>query len=289
MGLRLVKWFVFIEGILRRSAGCVSPTPAPLSSAAMPSLHLTKGFIHLGRIDKAMDLLREMLNKRQGADSIVYNNLIFEFLNLGNLEKANVVLLKYGKKSEAWALFERIKFSKAIDTFDKIEMHLKSKAFIMDVAGYNNIITQFCENEMLDEAEKLLGEMPTKILPQNTTDFGLDFSKDVIDQMMRASVGITPALHNFVSKAFGQVGRGEKIDRVLNMDRNNIIYDCKRFIAAFLSHARAFAALALVLSRALAALISKHKVAAEVVAAPVTAAVAESMEAKISKDTYAAY
>ncbi|KAL5848561.1 hypothetical protein ACOSQ4_006574 [Xanthoceras sorbifolium] len=234
--------------------------------------HLTKGFIHSGRIDKAMDLLREMLNKRQGADSIVYNNLIFEFLNLGNLEKANV-LLKYGKKSEAWALFERMldnhqtptcfklrKFSKAIDTFDKIEMHLKSKAFIMDVAGYNNIITQFCENEMLDEAEKLLGEMPTKILPQNFAtrcydflgilihaylkvdriedalhlfnqmeDSGLirgllnegqlDLSKDVIDQMTRASVGITLTLHNFVSETFGQVGRGEKIDRFLNPDK----------------------------------------------------------------------
>ncbi|KAL5784333.1 hypothetical protein ACOSQ2_006725 [Xanthoceras sorbifolium] len=238
--------------------------------------HLTKGFIDSGRIDKAMDLLREMLNKRQGADSIrtlfnelkkrcmVYDEVVNAtfmewWFSQGNENDTKMisatynalleVLLKYGKKSEAWALFERMldnhqtptcfklrKFSKAIDTFDRIEMHLKSKAFIMDVAGYNNIITQFCENEMLDEAEKLLGEMPTKSLPPDTTDSGLDFSKDVIDQMIRASVGITPALHNFVSEAFGQVGR-------------------------------------------------------EVVAAAVIAAAAatESMEAKVSEDTYAAY
>ncbi|KAL5784334.1 hypothetical protein ACOSQ2_006726 [Xanthoceras sorbifolium] len=41
----------------------------------------------------------------------------------------------------------------------------------------------------------------------------LDLSMDLIDGMMRASVGITHALHNFVSKAFGQAGRGEEIER----------------------------------------------------------------------------
>ncbi|KAH7522836.1 hypothetical protein JRO89_XSUnG0099500 [Xanthoceras sorbifolium] len=358
---------------------------APFSPSHVTYRHLTKGFIDSGRIDEAMDLLREMLNKGQGADSIVYNNLISGFLNLGNLEKANElfdelkercvvydgvvnatfmewwfsqgkennamesykslldrnfrmtpatcnalleVLLKYGKKPEAWALFEQMldnhqtptvqavnsdtfnvmvnecfklgKFSEAIDTFKRVGTHPKSKAFIMDVAGYNNIITRFCENEMLDEAEKLFGEMSTKSLPPDVTTFRtlidaylkvekiddalrlfnqmadsgmrvvmsfgtrvfselisngkaaecvpilikmgekdpkpdfliydvvargllneglLDLSKDVIDQMMKASVGITPALQNFVSEAFGQAGRGEEIERVLNADR----------------------------------------------------------------------
>ncbi|KAL5781408.1 hypothetical protein ACOSP7_006437 [Xanthoceras sorbifolium] len=66
----------------------------------------------------------------------------------------------------------------------------------------------------------------------------------------------------------------------LLFNRNNIIYDYMRFIATFLSHARA---LALVLSRALSALISKHKVAAEVMAAVVAAAAVKSMEAKVDR------
>ncbi|XP_023546091.1 pentatricopeptide repeat-containing protein At1g10270-like [Cucurbita pepo subsp. pepo] len=62
---------------------------APFSPSAVTYRHLTKGLIDSGRIGEAVDLLREMLNKGHGADSLVYNNLISGFLNLENLEKAN--------------------------------------------------------------------------------------------------------------------------------------------------------------------------------------------------------
>lgn len=45
--------------------------------------------IDAGRIGEAVDLLREMLNKGLGADSIVYNNLIKGFLDLEDFDKAN--------------------------------------------------------------------------------------------------------------------------------------------------------------------------------------------------------
>ncbi|KAL7082308.1 hypothetical protein ACP275_14G091100 [Erythranthe tilingii] len=62
---------------------------APYSPSAVTYRHLTKGLIDAERMNDAVDLLREMLNKGHGADSLVFNNVILGFLNLGNLEKAN--------------------------------------------------------------------------------------------------------------------------------------------------------------------------------------------------------
>ncbi|GAV77165.1 PPR domain-containing protein/PPR_1 domain-containing protein/PPR_2 domain-containing protein [Cephalotus follicularis] len=358
---------------------------APFSPSPVTYRHLTKGLIDAGRIGEAVDLLREMLNKGQGADSLVYNNLISGFLKLGNLDKANElfdelkqrctvydgvvnatfmdwwfnqgkekeamesyksllerqfkmtpitcntlleVLLKHGKKQEAWDLFGQMldnhkppntqavnsdtfnvmvnecfklqKFSEAIDTFKKVGTAAGSKPFAMDVAGFNNIIARFCEHEMLTEVDKLFAELSTKSLtPDCTTyrtlidaymkmdriddafkvfnkmvDAGLrvvasfgtrvfdglikngkaveaaqiltkmgekdpkpdppvydvvirglcnegafDRSRDIVDQMLRHGVGITPALRDFVLDSFGKVGRGEEIEKVLNANR----------------------------------------------------------------------
>ncbi|KAL6184023.1 hypothetical protein ACLB2K_045430 [Fragaria x ananassa] len=62
---------------------------APFSPSPVTYRHLTKGLIDAGRIGDAVDLLREMLNKGHGADSLVFNNLIKGFLDLENLDKAN--------------------------------------------------------------------------------------------------------------------------------------------------------------------------------------------------------
>ncbi|KAJ1406689.1 Tetratricopeptide-like helical domain superfamily [Sesbania bispinosa] len=222
---------------------------APFSPSPVTYRHLTKGLINAGRIDEAVVLLREMLNKGHGADSLVFNNLISGFLELGNLEKANVlfdelkerclvydgvvhatymewffnkgrdkeamdsykslmdrqfrmtpatcnvlleVLLKHGKKTQAWSLFDQMldnhtppnfqavnsdtfnimvnecfelgKFDEALATFKKVGTKPNSKPFAMDVAGYNNIIARFCENGMLSEAETLFEELCSKSL-----------------------------------------------------------------------------------------------------------------------------
>lgn len=358
---------------------------APFSPSPVTYRHLTKGLIDAGRIGEAVDLLREMLNKGHGADSLVYNNLISGFLNLENLEKANElfdelkerclvydgvvnatymewyfnkgrdkeamesykslmdrqfrmtpatcnvlleVLLKHGKKTEAWALFDQMldnhtppnfqavnsdtfnimvnecfklgKFSEALATFKKVGTKANSKPFAMDVAGYNNIIARFCENGMLSEAETLFEELCSKSLspdvPTHRTlidaylkmeriddalrvfnrmvdaglrvvaSFGnrvfdelikngkatdcaqilskmgekdpkpdptcyevvikglcdeglLDKGRDLLNEVMRYGVGVTPALREFVTEVFGKAGRGEEIERLLGMNR----------------------------------------------------------------------
>ncbi|KAK4279959.1 hypothetical protein QN277_011651 [Acacia crassicarpa] len=358
---------------------------APFSPSPVTYRHLTKGLIDAGRIGEAVDLLREMLNKGHGADSLVYNNLISGFLNLGNLEKANElfdelkerclvydgvvnatymewffnqgrgkeamesyrslmdrqfrmtpatcnvlleVLLRHGREKEAWTLFDQMldnhtppnfqavnsdtfnimvnecfklgKFSEALATFKKVGTKANSKPFAMDVAGYNNIIARCCENGMLPKAETLFEELCSKSLspdvPTHRTlieaylkmeriedalrvfnrmvdaglrvvaSFGnrvfdelmkngkaidcaqilskmgekdpkpepscyevvimglcgeglLDKGRDLLDEVMRYGVGITPALKEYVTEVFGKAGRGEEIERLLGMNR----------------------------------------------------------------------
>ncbi|XP_010263343.1 PREDICTED: pentatricopeptide repeat-containing protein At1g10270-like [Nelumbo nucifera] len=229
---------------------------APFSPSPVTYRHLTKGLIDAGRITDAVDLLREMLNKGHGADSLVYNNIIGGFLNLGNEERAleffdelrerclvydglvhstimdwyfkqgrekdamdsyrslldrqfkmtpatcnglMEVLLKHGKRAEALALFNQMldshtppnfqavntdsfnimvnecfrlgNFSEAIEMFKKTGTKQGSKPYQMDAAGFNNIISRFCEHGMLSEAEKMFGEMPTKSVNPDVNTF----------------------------------------------------------------------------------------------------------------------
>nr|XP_016486241.1 PREDICTED: pentatricopeptide repeat-containing protein At1g10270-like isoform X1 [Nicotiana tabacum] len=229
---------------------------APFSPSAVTYRHLTKGLIDSDRIAEAVDLLREMLNKGHGADSLVYNNLILGFLNLDNLEKANElfdelkerctvydgvvnatfmdwffkqgkvkeamesyrslldkkyrmvpatcnvlleVLLRHGRETEAWVLFDAMlddhtpptfqavnsdtfnlmvnecfrlgKVSEALDTFKKVGKGLKTRPFAMDVAGYNNMISRLCELEMMEEAEKYYMELCNKSLSPDVTTY----------------------------------------------------------------------------------------------------------------------
>ncbi|XP_043698294.1 pentatricopeptide repeat-containing protein At1g10270-like [Telopea speciosissima] len=234
---------------------------APFSPSPVTYRHLTKGLVDAGRISDAVDLLRQMLNKGHGADSLVYNVLIAGYLNLGNLERAiefldelrerclvydgvvhatfmdwywkqgkdaeamesyrNLldrqfkmspvtcntlleVLLKYEKATEASALFLQMldnhtppnfqavntdtfntmvnecfrlgKLSEAIEVFKKAGTQPKSKPYMMDAAGFNNIMDKFCEHGLVSEAEKLFAEMSTKsvILNINTYKIFID-------------------------------------------------------------------------------------------------------------------
>ncbi|KAB2628357.1 pentatricopeptide repeat-containing protein [Pyrus ussuriensis x Pyrus communis] len=238
------------------------------------------------------------------------------------------VLLKHGKKKEAWDLFDQMldnhtppnfqavnsetfnimvnecfklgKYDEAIATFKKVGTKVNSKPFSMDVAGYNNIIARYCENEMLPEAETLFAELSSKSLTPDVTthrtlidaylkveriddalkifsrmvEVGLrvvaslgkrvfdelikngkavdcaqilkkmgekdpkpdasfydavikgvcnegvlDTGCDLLEEMVRYGIGVPPELQQFVNEVFGEAGRGEEIQRVLNANR----------------------------------------------------------------------
>ncbi|KAG6780132.1 hypothetical protein POTOM_012986 [Populus tomentosa] len=271
---------------------------ALFSPSAVTYRHLTKGLIDAGRIEDAVALLREMLAKGHGADSLVYNNVIKGFLKLGNLKKANEffdelkerclvydgvinatfmdwwfkqgkdkeamgsykswqdknfkvvpatcntileVLVRYGKKEAACALFEHMLdnhtppthqavnsdtfnimvnecfkeagFEEAIHTFKKVGAKSGSKPFQMDVAGYNNIITRFCENGMMEHAEEFFAALLAKCLTPDVVTFRtlIDaYSKrEEIDDVLRtlnkmADAGLR-VVASFGTRVFGEL------------------------------------------------------------------------------------
>lgn len=245
-----------------------------------------------------------MLNKGHGADSLVYNNLISGFLELGNLDKANElfdelkerclvydgvvnatymewffnngrdkeamdsykslmdrqfkmtpvtcnvlleVLLKHGKKTQAWALFDQMldnhtppnfqavnsdtfnimvnecfnlgKFHEALATFRKAGTKSNSKAFAMDVAGYNNIISRFCENGLLSEAETLFEELCSKSLspdvPTHRTLIDAYMKMERIDDALKVFHRMVDAglrvVTNFCNRVFDELIKNDKV------------------------------------------------------------------------------
>ncbi|XP_052307450.1 pentatricopeptide repeat-containing protein At1g10270 isoform X9 [Populus trichocarpa] len=276
---------------------------ALFSPSSVTYRHLTKGLIDAGRIEDAVALLREMLAKGHGADSLVYNNVIKGFLELGNLEKANEffdelkerclvydgvinatfmdwwfkqgkdkeamgsykswqdknfkvvpatcntileVLVRYGKKEAACALFEHMLdnhtpptqqavnsdtfnimvnecfkeagFEEAIHTFKKAGTKSGSKPFQMDVAGYNNIIARFCENGMMEHAEEFFAALLAKCLTPDVVTFRtlIDayLKREEIDDVLRtlnkmADAGLR-VVASFGTRVFGELIKNGK-------------------------------------------------------------------------------
>ncbi|CAH8340125.1 unnamed protein product [Eruca vesicaria subsp. sativa] len=177
--------------------------------------NLIKGFLDLGEFDKANECFDELKSKCTVYDGIVNATFMEYWFEKGEDEKAmecykdlldkkfrmhpptgNVLLgvfLKYGKKSEAWDLFNEMldnhtppnilsvnsetvgimvnecfkmgEFEEAIETFKKVGRKPTSRPFVMDYLGYCNIVTRFCEVGMLEEAERFFAEGVAKSLP----------------------------------------------------------------------------------------------------------------------------
>ncbi|XP_057977367.1 pentatricopeptide repeat-containing protein At1g10270 isoform X1 [Malania oleifera] len=312
--------------------------------------NLIAGFLNLDNLEKANELFDELKERCLVYDGVVNGTFMDWFFVQGREKEAMEsykslldrqfkmipatcntlleVLLKHGKKTEAWVLFEQMldthtpptfqgvnsdtfnimvnecfklgKFSEAMDVFKKAGTKPGSKPFAMDVAGFNNIIGKFCENGLLDEAEKLFGELSSKSLTPDVTTYRtlidayfkaervddalqmftkmvesglrviptyanrwldesvkkgktmdgsqvlmkmgerdpkpdpmsfeivirglcndgmLDVSRDLLGQMMRYNIGITSSLREFVYQVFGKEGRGEEIERLLDVRR----------------------------------------------------------------------
>ncbi|KAF6174569.1 hypothetical protein GIB67_006221 [Kingdonia uniflora] len=163
------------------------------------------------------------------------------------------VLLKYDKSLEATKLFEHMldshkppnilavnsstynimvnecfrlgNISDAISTFRKVGTGPGAKPFMMDAAGYNNIIGKFCENGMLKEAEKFFAEMPTRQATPDTYKFFVDaylkeeriedvlllFNKMVFESGVKASA----ALYNKIFDALLNNGKLEEVADIM--------------------------------------------------------------------------
>ncbi|OMO66654.1 hypothetical protein CCACVL1_21027 [Corchorus capsularis] len=159
-----------------------------------------------GKVKEAMDSYKSLLDRKFKMPPPTCNTLL-------------EVLLKHGRTKEAWALFDDMldnhtppntqavnsdtfnimvnecfklgNFEEAIKTFKKVGTKPGSKPFAMDVAGYNNIVTRFCEHGMLSEAEKYFQELCGKSLTPDVPMF-----RTMIDAYLKAQ-RVDDALQSF--------------------------------------------------------------------------------------------
>lgn len=155
------------------------------------------GLLETRQLDKANELLDELKQRclvHDGAANATFKECYFnKAMESGKslLDKqfkmvpttCNVlleVLLKLGRKTEAWALFDQRlgnhtlpsfqavnsgtfsimvndcvqlgKIEETIVAFNKVRTKANSKSFAVDVAEYNNVIARCCENAMLSKA-----------------------------------------------------------------------------------------------------------------------------------------
>ncbi|KAL0694496.1 hypothetical protein Bca4012_061676 [Brassica carinata] len=186
-----------------------------LAADSVAYSNLIRGFLDLGELDKADEFFDELKSKCTVYDGIVNATFMEYWFERGKDKEAmeayrslldekfrmyphtgNVLLevfLKYGKKAEAWALFDEMldnhtppsilsvnsetvsimvnecfkmgRFEEAVDAFKKVGSKPTSRPFVMDYVGYCNIVTRFCEHGMLPEAERFFAEGVSKSLP----------------------------------------------------------------------------------------------------------------------------
>lgn len=144
---------------------------APFSPSYVSYRNLTKGLVEAGRIDEAVDYLREMINKGNGADSLVFNNLILGFLNLGNLDKA---IELFDELKERCSVYDGVVTATFMDWFfkngrDKEAMDyyrdLLGKEFKMVPATCNVLLETLLRHERTTEAWALFDTMLDRHTP----------------------------------------------------------------------------------------------------------------------------
>lgn len=189
------------------------------------------GFLNLDNLEKANEFFDELKGRCMVYDGIVNATFMEWFFSKGRPKEAmesykslldkefkmvpatcNVlleVLLKWGKKAEAEALFDSMldrhtppvvqavnsdtfnlmvnecfkegRATEAYGVFKKAGNAPKSKPFAMDTAGFNNMIMRYCECGMVDDAEKMYVELCGKSLSPDVNTY-----KTLIDAYFKA-------------------------------------------------------------------------------------------------------
>ncbi|KAL0697551.1 LOW QUALITY PROTEIN: hypothetical protein Bca4012_053673 [Brassica carinata] len=235
--------------------------------------NLIKGYLDLGDLDKANEFFDELKIKCTVYDGIVNATFMEYWFEKGNDEEAmrcyrslldkkfrmhpptgNVLLgvfLKYGKKSEAWELFNEMlddhtppsvmsvnsetvsimvnecfqmgEFEEAVETFKRVGRKPTSRPLVMDYVGYCNIVTRFCERGMLAEAERLFAEGVGKSLPPDAASHRAMIDgylkagrvEDAVKMLNRMVDVNLRVVADFGTRVFGElIGNGKVMESV---------------------------------------------------------------------------
>ncbi|KAJ4829861.1 hypothetical protein Tsubulata_049009 [Turnera subulata] len=189
-----------------------------------------------GKEEEAMESYKSLMDKNFRMSPATCNVLLEVLLRYGKKEAGRDLFEQmldnhtpptfHGVNSDTFSMmvnecFKEGKVSEAVDTFKKVGRKPESTPFAMDVAGYNNIVARFCENDMLEEAEKFFGEMTSKSVSPDLMSFAtlidaylkvekVDDVLRLLNKMAEADLRVDGS---FGSKVFGElIKRGKGAD-----------------------------------------------------------------------------
>ncbi|KAI4298918.1 hypothetical protein L6164_032427 [Bauhinia variegata] len=154
-----------------------------------------------GMLSEAETLFEELCSKSLSPDVTTHRTLIDAYLKVESIDDALRifnrmvdlglrVVASYGNR----IFDELIKNGKAIDCA-QILSKMGEKDPKPDPTCYEVVIKGLCGEGLLDK------------------------SRDLLDEVMRYGIGVTPVLKEFVTESFGKAGRGEEIEKLLEMNR----------------------------------------------------------------------
>ncbi|CBI29649.3 unnamed protein product, partial [Vitis vinifera] len=196
--------------------------------------------VKLGKFTEAIEVFKKV-GKKQGSkpfamDVAGYNNIIARFCENGLLSEAEQLFGELSTKSltpdvniyrtfiEAYFGMER-----ADDALQMFNRFVDSGLRVI-VSFANKVFDELVNKGKAGECVPVLTKMGEKDPKPDPTTYEIvikglckerlfDASRDLMGQMVRYNIGVTPSLREFVVEAFGKEGRSEEIERLLEANR----------------------------------------------------------------------
>ncbi|XP_022895641.1 pentatricopeptide repeat-containing protein At1g10270-like [Olea europaea var. sylvestris] len=121
---------------------------------------LLETLLRHGRKKEALNLFDDMLDDHTPPSFLAVNSDTFNMMVNECFKDGNVAM--------------------AMEVFKRVGKAVKSKPFLMDVAGYNNMMARLCELDMIDEAEEYYRQLSAKSMSLSVNTY-----KIMIDAYMR--------------------------------------------------------------------------------------------------------
>ncbi|GMH14362.1 hypothetical protein Nepgr_016203 [Nepenthes gracilis] len=194
----------------------------------------------LGKISEAIDTFRKvgtkMGSKPFSMDVAGYSNMVVRFCEHGMISEAEQFFSELMSKSLSPDVTG---YRTLIDTYlkeqridDAIQMFNRMvDANLRVIPVYaNRWFGELIQNNKVMEASEILTKMGGRDPKPDVTTYDIvirglcgvgafDAARDLISQIMSYGIGVTPMLREFLKEAFGNEGRGEEIEMLLDVRR----------------------------------------------------------------------
>ncbi|KAK7411993.1 hypothetical protein VNO78_03438 [Psophocarpus tetragonolobus] len=177
------------------------PNSKPFAMDVSGYNNIIARFCENGMLSQAETLFQELCSKSLSPDVPTHRTLIEAYLRMDRIDDALRVfnrMVDAGLRVVATfgntVFLELIKNGKALDCA-QILSKMGEKDPKPDPTCYEVVIKGLCDNGLLDK------------------------SRELLDEVMRYGVGVTSALRQLVTDAFNKAGRGDEIERLLDMNR----------------------------------------------------------------------